>query len=84
MEETEMPSVHMCHRYFQQLVAHYLKDAVYLTCGRQLLTLCCTHMPVHTHTHGHTHSRKPCDVNNDNTYAHAHCTLHESAKQKSN
>lgn len=25
-----------------QLVAEYLKDTVYLTCGRQLLTLCCT------------------------------------------
>lgn len=34
-----------------QLVAQYLKDAVYLTSGRQLLTLQCTQTSTHTDTH---------------------------------
>lgn len=49
-------------RILGQLVAEYLKDAVYPTCGRQLLTLCCTKTNTHkgkhtdrrTHTHLHT------------------------------
>lgn len=36
---------------FGQLVAQYLKDAVYLTCGRQLLPPCCTHVHARTQTH---------------------------------
>lgn len=64
------------------------------TAGCSVLEGCClsnlweaiTYTVLHTHACAHTgtHTRKPCDVNNDNTYAHAHCTLHESARQKSN
>lgn len=49
-----------------QLVAEYLKNAVYLTCGRQLLTLCCTKTNTHkrkahrqTYTFTFTHVRTP-------------------------
>lgn len=45
-------------RILGQLAAEYLKDAVYLTCGRQLLTLCCTEASARTHTH--TLTRNTC------------------------
>lgn len=64
------------------------------TAGCSILEGCClsnlweaiTSTVLHTRARAHTDTRicKPYDVNNDNTYAHAHCTLHESARQKSN
>lgn len=59
--ETFLPYV---PRILGQLVAEYLKDAVYLTCGRQLLTLCCSntntqrqaHRQTYTYTFTHVHA----------------------------
>lgn len=54
-------------RILGQLAAEYLKDAVYLTCGRQLLTLCCTEAIAHAHTHTNVkYMCTPCTLCDEN------------------
>ena len=87
--ETFLPYV---PRILGQLVAEYLKDAVYLTCGRQLLTLCCTKTNTHkgtrtgrrtlTHLHTctqHTHTLHDAKSHGEMlilAYTHTHTNTH--------